>query len=837
MKRRPFRARLESLEDRCVPATYWATGSDLGQPGTALLVDAATGQPRFTVTPFGSGFTGGVRVAVGDVNGDTIPDLIVGAGAGGGPQISVYNGANGNLLTTFFAFETAYRAGVVVAAGDVNADRYADIIVGSSAGAARVSVFDGKTGAEYSTLFAYEPTFLGGVTVASADVNADGRADVIVGAGKGGAPRVRALSGATGAELFNAFAFDSSFRDGVNVAGGDVNRDGLADIIAGAGVGGAPHVRWIGGDGDAEGSFFSGNSSLRNGTKVGFLATETGAPRIVATDGARGGVGLFDVHGTEVGRTAGVDGTQARTSDTVLAWVDILLRSLLENKTAPTKAARALGVFGGAVFDSVNSITGDYTQYRITVPVTGPASVDAAAATAAARTLQYLFPTQTARFESALTGSLAAIPDGPAKTTGISVGETVAADMIAWRRTDGAGTSVPYTPGTDPGDYQLTPQAFAQPLSPEWPNLTPFTMTSGSQFRPAAPPALTSAEYTRDFEEVGLYGDALSTVRSAEQTLIGHFWSDLPVGNSAAPPGHWFRIAADVSRTQGLSLSENARLFGLLGIAEADASIVSWDAKYFFDLWRPITAIRAADTDGNPDTIANSIWTPLWATPAFQSYTSGHSTFSGTGATILDSIFGANTPFTTGTDDLADVARSFDNFQEAAAEAGQSRIYGGIHFQFDNTAGLSSGRALGQYIAANFLRAANQAEAGMTDTLPSLTDSGWVDIGNGLRMRDVVVGTGTPVVTGQVITVHYTGWLDNGTVIDSSRRSLNPRASGDPVTFDLDNLIQGWQKGVPGMRPGGIRQLDIPAALAYGATGSPPTIPANARLVFEIKLL
>ncbi len=228
--RRHLRARLELLEDRSVPAAFWATGSDLGSPGTASLVDAATGQPRFTVTPFGA-FTGGVRVAVGDVNGDTVPDLIAAAGVGGGPQVSVYSGANGNLLTTFFAFEPAYRGGLNVAAGDVNADTYADIIVASSVGATRVSVFDGKTGAETSTFFAFEPTFLGGVTVASADLNGDGRSDVIAGAGKGGAPRVRALSGATGRQLFDGFVFDSGFRDGVNVAGGDVNRDGLAEML------------------------------------------------------------------------------------------------------------------------------------------------------------------------------------------------------------------------------------------------------------------------------------------------------------------------------------------------------------------------------------------------------------------------------------------------------------------------------------------------------------------------------------------------------------------------------------------------------------------------------
>ena len=168
---------------------------------------------------------------------------------------------------------------------------------------------------------------------------------------------------------------------------------------------------------------------------------------------------------------------------------------------------------------------------------------------------------------------------------------------------------------------------FLPPLLPQWPNVTPFAMTSGSQFRPAAPPALDSAEYAANVDEVMRLGGLNSTTRTADQTAIALFWAD--GGGTFTPPGHWNQIAADVSLERGNTLAERARLFALLNIALADAGISAWDAKYAFDLWRPIDAIRRGDTDGNDATIADPTWTPLLKTPPFPTYTSGHSTFSG----------------------------------------------------------------------------------------------------------------------------------------------------------------------------------------------------------------
>lgn len=317
-------------------------------------------------------------------------------------------------------------------------------------------------------------------------------------------------------------------------------------------------------------------------------------------------------------------------------------------------------------------------------------------------------------FDAALAEALATVPDGLGKTQGIALGQQVGDAILAWRSTDGAGATVPYTPGIDPGDWNRTFPDFLPPLLPQWPQVTPFGMTSGSQFRPAAPPALDSAEYSAAVDEVLQLGGISSSVRTAEQTEIALFWAD--GGGTFTPPGHWNQIAADVALDQGNTLAENARLFALLDIALGDAGISSWDAKYTYNLWRPIDAIRRGDTDGNDETDADATWTPLLKTPPFPTYTSGHSTFSGAADAVLTSFFGPNVHFVNQSDGhngfrqrpLSDeqvVTRSFDSFSQAADEAGRSRIYGGIHFQFDNTAGLAAGRALGSYVVANFLGA------------------------------------------------------------------------------------------------------------------------------------
>jgi membrane-associated phospholipid phosphatase len=215
--------------------------------------------------------------------------------------------------------------------------------------------------------------------------------------------------------------------------------------------------------------------------------------------------------------------------------------------------------------------------------------------------------------------------------------------------------------------------------------------------------------YAFDFNLTKEVGDLNSATRTAEQTTIARFWAD--GAGTVTPPGHWNVIARELAISRGLSPAENARLFALLNIAEADAAICAWDAKYADNFWRPVTAIRAADTDGNPATDPNPAWTPLLATPPFPECTSGHSTFSGAAATVLARFFGSDAiPFVTTSEDLPGVTRSFSSFWEAAQEAGISRIYGGIHFMTANHLGLSSGARIGSYVMDNFLAPSKQAK-------------------------------------------------------------------------------------------------------------------------------
>jgi hypothetical protein len=389
-------------------------------------------------------------------------------------------------------------------------------------------------------------------------------------------------------------------------------------------------------------------------------------------------------------------------ADVVHDWNEVLLDAIRVDRTSPPRASRAMAAVHAAIFDAVNGIVGGFTPYHVTASAPGGASPEAAAASAAHDVLAALFPAQQAAFDAALTASLASIPDGAAKTSGISWGQTVADEILALRANDHSSDVV--TPFFPIGGFWWlpTPPAFAAALAPNWPSVTPWSLKSGSQLRQGAPPSPGSAEYTRSFREVKRLGRVDSTFRTADQTQIALFWAD--GGGTVTPPGHWLVIAQGISEQEHLSLIQNARLFALLGLTVADAAIVSWDHKYYFNNWRPVTGIQHADQDGNPDTAADAAWTPLIATPPFPSYTSGHSTFSGSSSRVLDLFFGNDKiPFSTTSDGLPGVTRSFTSFSQAAEEAGQSRIYGGIHWQYDNTLGLSSGRALAEHVFFNFL--------------------------------------------------------------------------------------------------------------------------------------
>jgi membrane-associated phospholipid phosphatase len=388
------------------------------------------------------------------------------------------------------------------------------------------------------------------------------------------------------------------------------------------------------------------------------------------------------------------------SANVVLEWNQLALHAVGQARLSPVFVSRDLAITQAAVYDSVVAIDRSFEPYHAHVQASHGASQEAAAAQAAHDALTALFPAQAGTFDAALAADLVGIPPGLAMQ-GVEVGHEVAQQILNWRSTDGSTAVVPYTPGTAPGDWQPTPPANLPALAPQWPCVTPFAMTSGSQFRPDAPPALTSAAYAAAFNEVKSLGCADSTTRTDEQTQIAKFWND-GLGTAFAM-GYWNRIAGQVAVDKGLGLVQDARLFALLNIAEADAQIACWDAKYTYNLWRPVTAVRAADTDGNPDTDPDATWSPLLTTPNFPSYTSAHSTLSAAAAGVLTALFGDGYHFTVTADGLPGVTRSFDSFGAAAAEAGRSRIYGGIHYQFDNANGQAVGGEVAGYVVDHVL--------------------------------------------------------------------------------------------------------------------------------------
>ncbi|HEV8290719.1 MAG TPA: hypothetical protein VGP94_02295, partial [Tepidisphaeraceae bacterium] len=313
-----------------------------------------------------------------------------------------------------------------------------------------------------------------------------------------------------------------------------------------------------------------------------------------------------------------VESLESRTllsSDPVLQWNSILLDSIRAQKTPPPYAARNLAIVHIAIFDAVNAIDGGYEGYLTQRNGPNGASEAAATAQAAHDTLAALYPTRKAIFDAALASSLARVPNGAAENKGIAVGRNAAREILSDRTDDGADAIVSYTPGSGPDDWRPTPPNFAPALLPQWPEVTPFAIESGDQFRPAAPPSMTSNEFTAAFNHLKEIGAVDTTVRIPEQTQIALFWAD--GAGTATPPGHWNLIAQNVAEAKHNTLAQNARLFALLNIALADAGIVSWDAKYTYNFCRPITAIRNAANDGNPDTIADPTWTPLITTPPF----------------------------------------------------------------------------------------------------------------------------------------------------------------------------------------------------------------------------
>jgi membrane-associated phospholipid phosphatase len=381
--------------------------------------------------------------------------------------------------------------------------------------------------------------------------------------------------------------------------------------------------------------------------------------------------------------------------DVVTEWNNAALNAIRAGNTNPPIASRSLAILHISIYDAVNGIARTHEPYLVQSALSASASREAAASAAAHEALVNLFPASIAIFDELHACILDRVPNGPQKTAGIVWGEFVANQILAARANDGSNAIVPPPGDSGPGVWVPTPPAFAPYLLPQWGFVVPFATSSSSQFRPPGPPSLDSQRYAADYNEVKELGAAVGSARTEEQTEIALFWADGT--GTQTPPGHWNSIAQTIADAQGNTLEENARLFALMNIAMADAAICAWDAKYTFHFWRPVTAIAFAEPELH--------WMSFIVTPPFPDYTSGHSTFSAAAATVLPLFYGTeDLPFTTRSDSLPNVIRSFSTCLDAAEEAAVSRIYGGIHFRSASEDGLQAGISIGEWTFAHYLR-------------------------------------------------------------------------------------------------------------------------------------
>jgi len=372
----------------------------------------------------------------------------------------------------------------------------------------------------------------------------------------------------------------------------------------------------------------------------------------------------------------------ALRADEVTDWHEHMLAAL---GASPIVGSRDAALVSAAVFDAVNGIERRYAPIHVPAAAPRGASKRAAAVQAAYVILLSRFPAQATDLAAKRAASLAAIDNGESKRRGMEWGQTVAAAILAWRSTDGfTPTPAPFLGGGALGQWRPTPPANLPGAVPQFATMTPWGIQSPDQFRPDGPPALDSPQYLADYDEVREMGSATSALRTDDQTDACLFM------NSTSANYLWNRAAIDLGAAQGTDLSENAHLLATLNLAIADALIACWDAKYKFEFWRPVTAIRLAD---DPE------WTPLFATPPHPEYTSGHSSASSAAATVLADYFGDDTPFMLQSPAAPGWFRIYPSFSSAVDEVTDARVFAGIHFR----AACEDGEVLGSEVAAFIL--------------------------------------------------------------------------------------------------------------------------------------
>jgi hypothetical protein len=390
------------------------------------------------------------------------------------------------------------------------------------------------------------------------------------------------------------------------------------------------------------------------------------------------------------------------SADAITDWNEKAIALVTNHRMLPPQAERVIACMHVAMFDAVNAVDRRYQPYGATISTPTDASKEAAAAAAAHGVLAQLFPKDGEELRAALTGYLAPTPEGSSKSEGVKLGEAVAAKTLMDRQGDGADAPDAYRPKTKPGVYIPTPIT----ASSMWPKVKPFAMTSPSQFRPQPPLALASAEWATEFNEIKSLGGKASKQRTARQTEDANFW--LITG-----PVSYHPIARQLVAAKKMDLVDSARFMALVSTAVADSFIAVFDAKYHYEFWRPITAIRNGDTDDNPATELDATWQPIDNTPMHPEYPCAHCISSAAVASVIEAVLGsADIPEVTMTSTTAPgVTHRWTNVWTYADEVSLARIYAGFHYRFSTRVGQDMGRQIGRLVTQKLMREANLAQA------------------------------------------------------------------------------------------------------------------------------
>jgi hypothetical protein len=387
-------------------------------------------------------------------------------------------------------------------------------------------------------------------------------------------------------------------------------------------------------------------------------------------------------------------GAPAR-ADVVTDW-NVLANTLVAAEATNPPKLRTLAMVHVAMSDAINTVQNRYARVVATIPLVPDASAEAAAAAAARQILTQIYPGQKAKIEEVYATSLKAIPEGPAKSKGVKLGTEVAEAVQADRANDGTNTAETYRPHAAPGAYVPT----ALPASEQYARANPWIIKNANQFRPGPPPALSSAEWARDYNEVKSLGGTKSTARTPEQTEAVRFWGNVNFG------GSWQAAASEIASKKEMSLADCARLFALLNMGLANAYIVNWDAKYIYNFWRPVTAIRNGDQDGNDATERDAGWTSFNPTPMHPEYPSQATYNAVTAVTILESVVGPVNAISFTATDVRNpkLTRQFASLTEMAEEQKNVRVWGGVHYRFAIRASEGEAPKAAAYLIENTLK-------------------------------------------------------------------------------------------------------------------------------------